>query len=196
MAQFYYFAPFDIVLSFTFLSTFVPELQQKETGKTVFNFGSYIYYTMISEMDTMLLNGTLKIVCPVCDVLLRMPLPGEKTLQKLRGYTTLTLDFWEMFQLLREHHQYRLISRYMLLLSKLKQNYQSKQTKIFKELECILQGKLITARLNVFLLISREAGPLLKIYQAEKPLTAFMCYDLSSDQEYHVQKKTLLKQID
>jgi hypothetical protein len=53
---------------------------------------------MISEMDVMLLNGTLKIVCPVCDVFLRMPLPGEKTLPKLRGYTTLPLDFWEMFQ--------------------------------------------------------------------------------------------------
>jgi hypothetical protein len=38
---------------------------------------------MISEMDVMLLNGTLKIVCPVCDGFLRMPLPGEKTLQKL-----------------------------------------------------------------------------------------------------------------
>jgi hypothetical protein len=52
--------------------------------------------------------------------------------------------------------------------------------KQFKEFECILQGKLITARLNVFLLISREVGPLLKIYQTEKPMTAFMCYDLSS----------------
>ena len=40
MAQFYYFAPFDIVSSFTFLSTFVPELRQKDTGKTVFNLGS------------------------------------------------------------------------------------------------------------------------------------------------------------
>jgi hypothetical protein len=52
--------------------------------------------------------------------------------------------------------------------------------KQFKEFECILQGKLITARLNFFLLISREVGPLLKIYQTEKPMTAFMCYDLSS----------------
>jgi hypothetical protein len=143
---------------------------------------------MISEMDVMLLNGTLKIVCPVCDVFLRMPLPGEKTLPKLRGYTTLPLDFWEMFQLLREHHQYRLISRCMLMLSKLKQNYQSQQKKSFKELECILQGKLITARLSLFLLISREIGSLLKIYQTEKPMTAFMCYDLSSDQESHVKK--------
>jgi hypothetical protein len=60
--------------------------------------------------------------------------------------------------------------------------------KSFKELECILQGKLITARLNFFLLISREVGPLSKIYQTEKPMTAFMCYDLSSDQESHVKK--------
>jgi hypothetical protein len=52
--------------------------------------------------------------------------------------------------------------------------------KQFKEFECILQGKLITARLHFFLLISREVGPLLKIYQTEKPMTAFMCYDLSS----------------
>jgi hypothetical protein len=38
-----------------------------ETGKTVFNsgVGGYIYYMMISEMDVMLLNGTLKIICPV-----------------------------------------------------------------------------------------------------------------------------------
>jgi hypothetical protein len=36
----------------------------------------------------------------------------------------------------------------MLMLSKLKQNYQSQQKKSFKELEYILQGKLITARLT------------------------------------------------
>ena len=48
---------------------------------------------MISEMDVMLLNGTLKIVCPVCDVFLRMPLPGEKSLQKLRGVQHFALGF-------------------------------------------------------------------------------------------------------
>jgi hypothetical protein len=36
----------------------------------------------------------------------------------------------------------------MLMLSKLKQNNQSQQKKSFKELEYILQGKLITARLT------------------------------------------------
>jgi hypothetical protein len=32
----------------------------------------------------------------------------------------------------------------------------------FKELECILQGKLITAILNFFFLISRDFGSFLK----------------------------------
>jgi hypothetical protein len=40
---------------------------------------------MISEIDVMLQDGTLKIVCPVWDDFLRMPLPGWKTLQKLKG---------------------------------------------------------------------------------------------------------------
>jgi hypothetical protein len=38
---------------------------------------------MISEIDVMLLNGTLNIVCPVWGGFLNIPLPGEKTLQKL-----------------------------------------------------------------------------------------------------------------
>ena len=44
----------------------------------------------------------------------------------------------------------------------------------------MLQGKLITARLNLFLLISRVVVPFLKIYQADKPMTASMSYDLFS----------------
>ena len=53
----------------------------------------YIYYMMISEIDVMLLNGTLKIVCPVCYGFLRMPLPGAKTLQKLQGVHNFALGF-------------------------------------------------------------------------------------------------------
>ena len=52
--------------------------------------------------------------------------------------------------------------------------------KKFKELECILRVKLITARLYFFLLISREVEPFLKIYQSDKPMTALISYDLSS----------------
>jgi hypothetical protein len=63
---------------------------------------------------------------------------------------------------------------------KAKTNYQSQQKKAFKELECILQGKLITARLNLFFLISRDFGSFLKIYQTVKPMTASMSYGLSS----------------
>jgi hypothetical protein len=48
---------------------------------------------MISEMVVMLLIGTLQIACPVCDVFLRIPLPGEKTLQKLRGVHNFALGF-------------------------------------------------------------------------------------------------------
>jgi hypothetical protein len=48
---------------------------------------------MISEIDVMLLNGTLKIVCLVCDGFLRMPLPGEKILQKLQGVHNFALGF-------------------------------------------------------------------------------------------------------
>ena len=48
---------------------------------------------MISEMDVMLLNATLQTVCPVCDGFLRMPLPGEKTLQKLQGMHNCALGF-------------------------------------------------------------------------------------------------------
>jgi hypothetical protein len=105
VAQFYDFAPFDIVSSFTLLFTFVPELRQHAR-----------YHAM--------------------------------ALQKLQGMHNCALGFWEMLQLLREHPHYLLISRWMLMLSKLKQNYQSQQKKSFKELEYILQGKLITARLT------------------------------------------------
>ena len=68
----------------------------------------------------------------------------------------------------------------MLMLSKLKKKLSEPTKKAFKELECILQGKLITAGLNFFFLISRDFGSFLKIYQTDKPMTASMSYDLSS----------------
>jgi hypothetical protein len=48
---------------------------------------------MISEMDAILLSANLKTVCPVCDGFLRMPMPGEKTLQKLQGMHNFALGF-------------------------------------------------------------------------------------------------------
>ena len=123
----------------------------------------YIYLMMISEMDVILLNGTLKILCPVWGGYLSIPILGEKTLHKsYKGYTTLSLDVWKMFQLLREHPQYCIISRCMLMLSKLKKSL-IEPKKAFKELECIL-------------LISREVWAFLKIYQTDKPMAACMSY--------------------
>jgi hypothetical protein len=52
----------------TALYDVIQESVEKETGRTLFNLGSCgldIYLMMISEIDVMLLNGTLKIVCPV-----------------------------------------------------------------------------------------------------------------------------------
>jgi hypothetical protein len=66
------------------------------------------------------------------------------------------------------------------MLSKLKKKLSEPTKKKFKELECILRVKLITARLYFFLLISREVEPFLKIYQSDKPMTALISYDLSS----------------
>jgi hypothetical protein len=66
------------------------------------------------------------------------------------------------------------------MLSKVKKLSEPTTKKQIKVFACILQDKLITARLNFLLLISREVGPLLKIYQTEKPMTAFMCYGLFS----------------
>jgi hypothetical protein len=48
---------------------------------------------MISEMDVILLSAKLKTVCPVCDGFLRMPMSGEKTLQKLQGMHNFALEF-------------------------------------------------------------------------------------------------------
>jgi hypothetical protein len=48
---------------------------------------------MISEMDAILLSAKLKTVCPVDDGFLRMPVPGEKTLQKLQGMHNFALGF-------------------------------------------------------------------------------------------------------
>ena len=48
---------------------------------------------MISEMDVILLSAKLKTVCPVCDGFLRMPMQGEKTLQKLQGMHNFDIGF-------------------------------------------------------------------------------------------------------
>jgi hypothetical protein len=39
--------------------------------------GLDIYFMMISEIDVMLLNGTLNIVCPVRGGFVNIPLPGK-----------------------------------------------------------------------------------------------------------------------
>ena len=82
--SYYSYLWMDIIL--TGLYVVIQESVEKETGKTLFNLGSCgldIYLMMISEIDVMLLNGTLNIVCPVWGGFLNIPLPGEKTLQKL-----------------------------------------------------------------------------------------------------------------
>ena len=135
---------------------------------------------MISEMVVMLLIGTLQIACPVCDVFLRIPLPGEKTLQKLRGVHNFALGFLGNVSVAERAPSVSPNLQMYVHAIKAKKKLSGPAKKQFKEFECILQGKLITARLNFFILISREVGPLLKIYQTEKPMTAFMCYDLSS----------------
>ena len=93
---------------------------------------------MISEMDVMLLNGTLKIVCHVCDDFLRMPLPVEKTLQTLQGVHNFALGFLGNVSVAERTP------------SKLPKTIGANKKKQLKAFECILQDKLTTARLNFF----------------------------------------------
>ena len=134
---------------------------ESETGKTVFNLGSCWLHILHDDFRDWCNAAKWNIEDSLYCLrwLLKDAHARREDYTSYRGCTTLPLGFWEMLLLLREHPQYRQISRYMLMLSKLKQNYQSQQKKSFKELECILQWKLITARLNLFLIISREVGP-------------------------------------
>jgi hypothetical protein len=113
VAQFYYFAPFDIVSSFTFLSTFVPELRQKETVKTVFNLGSCWLHILQDDFrdgcNAANWNIEDRLSCLRC--LLKDSPARREDITKVKGVHNFALGFLGMFQLLREHHQYRLISR-------------------------------------------------------------------------------------
>ena len=112
--------------------SWVQESVEKETGKTLFNLGSCWLHILQDDFrdgcNAAKWNIEDSLSCLRC--LFKDAPARREDFTKVKGYTTLPLDFWEMLQLLREHHHYHLIWRCMLMLSKLKQNYQSQQKKI------------------------------------------------------------------
>ena len=91
---------------------------------------------MISEMDVMLLNGTLKIVCSVCDGFLRMPLPGEKTLQKLQGVHNFVLGILGNVSVAERSPSISPNLKMYVDAIKAKAKLSEPTKKSFKELEC------------------------------------------------------------
>jgi hypothetical protein len=89
-----------------------------------------------------------------------MPLPVEKTLPKLPGVHNFTLGILGNVSVAERAPSISPNLKMYVDAIKAKTKLLEPTKKSFKELECILRGKLITARLTFFLLISREVRPL------------------------------------
>jgi hypothetical protein len=170
----------DIIL--TELYDVIQESVENETGKTVFSLGSCWLHILHDDFrdgcNAAKYNIEDSFSCLRC---LFMDAPARREdFTKVKGVHNFALGFLGNVSVAERAPSVSPNLQMYVHAIKAKKKLSGPAKKQFKEFECILQGKLITARLNFFILISREVGPLLKIYQTEKPMTAFMCYDLSS----------------
>jgi hypothetical protein len=122
--SYYSYLWMNIIL--TELYDVIQESVEKEIGKTVFNLGSCWLHILHDDFR----DGCNAAKWNIEDSLSCLRWLFKDALARREDFTKVTgcaqlypWNFREMFQLLREHSQYRLISRCMLMLLKLKQNY-------------------------------------------------------------------------